>query len=271
MALAQVTPVAKLKQAIQSLPVPQRLALIQWLTTHGPYWEDNQLHGENDWVEVNGEIVTQTAIGEAAICRARSRERELVSFSPSHWNITPLNAIWIRDETVREQISIPNHWELASVRKCLEANPEEVRSWVTLHRQMKRTFTQLFFAENAFTPLDGHPFFPSAAERIRVLLHTLNRFKTCFLPNGERSAEGHELYTNYFTGNNPRFSDSSTTEKHEFANEMTFAHPENTSQKILCPWHGKVQTPQFRIHFSWPIRSDQPLYIVYIGPKITKR
>lgn len=28
--------------------------------------------------------------------------------------------------------------------------------------------------------------------------------------------------------------------------------------------------PFYWIHHSWPIRPDQPLYIAYIGPKITK-
>ena len=26
-----------------------------------------------------------------------------------------------------------------------------------------------------------------------------------------------------------------------------------------------------RLHFSWPIRSGKPVYIVYAGPKITRR
>jgi hypothetical protein len=42
-------------------------------------------------------------------------------------------------------------------------------------------------------------------------------------------------------------------------------------EKIFCTWHGKVKTPQYRIHFSWPISAVAPLYVVYIGPKITKR
>jgi hypothetical protein len=53
---------------------------------------------------------------------------------------------------------------------------------------------------------------------------------------------------------------------------MTFPHPERVGETLFCPWHGKVQTPQIRIHFSGTtIRHDQPLYVVYIGPKIAKR
>ncbi len=26
---------------------------------------------------------------------------------------------------------------------------------------------------------------------------------------------------------------------------------------LLCPWHGKIKTPQFRIHFEWPRPAGQ--------------
>jgi hypothetical protein len=52
---------------------------------------------------------------------------------------------------------------------------------------------------------------------------------------------------------------------------MSFVDPENPAKKFFCPWHGKIQTPQFRIHFEWPIPAHQQrLKVLYIGPKITK-
>ncbi len=41
--------------------------------------------------------------------------------------------------------------------------------------------------------------------------------------------------------------------------------------QLECFWHGKIKSPQYRIHFSYPIEEDVPLYIAYIGPKLTKR
>lgn len=271
MLLAQITPTAAMQQALQGLLLPERLALIQWLTTNGPYWEDMRMHGDDDWVEVNGDLVTQSAIGEATVCRYQGRSEELVSFSPSRWNFTPVHATWVRDGGANDHISIPNHWELPSVIRCLEANPQNIESWAALGTHVRRSFTQLIFAENAFQELEGHPFFPSAAERIRVLLHTLNRLKACFGADGKRSTEGHTLYTDHFTGEKAWFSDSSDAEKRDFEKEMTFLNPGNRNQYIFCPWHGKVKTPQIRIHFTWPVRADIPLYIMYIGPKITRR
>jgi hypothetical protein len=40
---------------------------------------------------------------------------------------------------------------------------------------------------------------------------------------------------------------------------------------LFCPWHGKVKIEQMRMHFTFPIQRDMPLYIAYIGPKLTKR
>jgi hypothetical protein len=95
--------------------------------------------------------------------------------------------------------------------------------------------------------------------------------KGCFDDQGHRNDEGHRLYANHFTGAKASFSDSSDSEKNDFRNELTFAHPEQPGETLFCAWHGKIKTPQIRIHFSWPVRSEAPLYVVYVGPKITKR
>ena len=67
------------------------------------------------------------------------------------------------------------------------------------------------------------------------------------------------------------FSDSSDSEKRDFRQGLTFAHPEDPARSMFCPWHGKVRHPTLRVHFSWPVRVGKPVHIVYAGPKITKR
>lgn len=95
--------------------------------------------------------------------------------------------------------------------------------------------------------LDGHPFLSSAAQRLLAILDILNRFKSCFDKESQRTVEGHEIYQNYFTGkkegggHGATFTDSSESEKTKFKNELTFKHPEDASKTIFCPWHGKVQ------------------------------
>jgi len=268
---AQVIRETGMRVAVQSLPVSERRVWMQWLTTLGPYWEDARLHNPDDWLEVNGNIVTDTAVGEAAICRLRGLARELVSFAPSDWLFTPVDVNWRHDQTSSVTVSVPNHWELATIRASLAANPPPIDSWTRLATHSVRAFAQLSFAANAFQPLDGHPFVRSAAERIQVLLHTLNRLKGCFDEYKQRTREGHAIYNDFFTGPRALFSDSSVAEKNEFEDDLSFPHPENPAAKLFCTWHGKVNTPKLRIHFSWPISADAPLYIVYVGPKITKR
>ncbi|EGR2914004.1 hypothetical protein DNG97_24050 [Vibrio parahaemolyticus] len=103
------------------------------------------------------------------------------------------------------------------------------------------------------------------------MLLVLDKINVSFNGAGERNEEGHRIYQEHFTGDKAWFSDSSDTEKREFKEALTFKHPENNGESIFCTWHGKVKTPQIRIHHSWPITKDAPLYILYIGPKLTKK
>jgi hypothetical protein len=90
-------------------------------------------------------------------------------------------------------------------------------------------------------------------------------------PGRNLAPEFAQQYRAYFAGETPCFTDSSDTEKHEFQKKLTFPHPERPGETLFCPWHGKVKVQQIRVHCSYPIRRDEPLYIVYIGPKITRR
>lgn len=275
-AQAQVTPTMTMPQAVQALTLNEQRALMQWLTQLGPFWEDSRNHELDDWLEWNGNIVTDSAVGEAGWCCLNGIERGLVSLTPSNWLFTPVPVDWISDTGITKSVEVVNHWALASIKAFFQALPTPLLSWEQLHGLSLAQFTQLTFAENAFEPLYGHPFVSGAAQRLLFILTTLNRFKSCFAENGQRTPEGHEIYRDFFTGKKEKggrgalFSDSSGKEKSKFEAELTFNHPKDTSKTLFCPWHGKVQTPQLRVHFSYPIRYDEPLYILYIGPKITK-
>ena len=205
---AQVTPTSTMQQVVQrTLNRDQTRSLVQWLNHHGPFWEDVRQHGVNDWLEYNGNIVTDTAVGEAAYCLFHGVPRDLVSMDPSCWLTSPLSVDW------RE-----------------------------------------------------------AAEHLLSRLDILHRLRNCFDQHGKRTQEGHKIYIDYFTGARAWFSDSADTEKEEFKEALTFSHPETPREFLFCTWHGKVNyRPPLRIHFSWPIQANEPLYVVYVGPKITRR
>lgn len=266
---AQVTPALSMLQAVRFLSMEQRRALLQWMTQLGPFWDDARTHGPDDYLECNGEVVTDTAVGEAAVCCLNGIERRLVSMAPSSWMYSPVPVTWVLDSENTRAVDIANYWETNVLEAALQAAPATMDSWEGLAQAAQVRCTHLTFLAESFTPLRGHPFVEGAAQRLLILLATLNRFRGEQDEQGQRTNEGHRLYQNHFTGKKAWFTDSSETEKHDFRKSLTFRLP--TGDSVFCPWHGKVKTPQFRIHFTWPIPVGTPLYIVYVGPKITKR
>ena len=267
---AQVTQDLTMPQAVQALSSDKRRSLMQWLTRRGPFWEDAREHSEDDYVECNGEVVTDTAVGEAAFCLIHRIDRSLVSLDPSDWLISPLSVNWHDDAGVKS-VEVLNYWDPGEVEAALESAPVQLESWNDLESVARLRCPDLTFSDDSFALLRGHPFGKGAAERLLVRLNVLHTLKNSFNEHGERTPEGHALYQKHFTGDKAWFSDSSDIEKARFESELTFSHPTNPAQRLFCTWHGKVKTPQLRIHFSWPIRANEPLYVVYVGPKITKR
>lgn len=276
MAHAAVTPTMTMPQAIQALKLEERRALMQWLTQQGPFWEDERRHGPDDYLECQGNVVTDSAVGEAAWCHLHGIERGLVSFVPSNWDFTPVLVERVPANGTREAISVSNYWDGMALEDALQAAPISIGTWPRLEEMVVARYPNLTIASNAFAPLAGHPFVSSAAQRMFFIFEKLSQIKACFDVNGNRTTLGHEIYQDFFTGTKEDggrgsiFSDSSDTEKDKFKSDLTFPHPEDGTKTLFCTWHGKIQTPQYRVHFSSPISASEPLYVVYVGPKLTK-
>jgi hypothetical protein len=267
----QVTAQERLPEAVKSLPRDEQRAIMAWLSQHGPFWDDDRQHDGGDWYECNGAIVTDTAVGEVAHCLLHGIDRGLVSLRPSNFTYDPIPVERLFDNESRCQVAIRNHWEPKAVESWLAATPPALVSWAALGNLSASRFDQLTFSKNAFDPLHGQPFKQGVAERILVLLEVLHRLRQSFDATGSRTPEGQGLYQQHFTGDRAWFSDSSDTEKEKFECDFTFSNPDIPSERLVCTWHGKVKSPQYRIHFSWPITATTPVYVVYIGPKITKK
>lgn len=268
---ASVAPDVPLSRAVRDLTPNERRALMQWLTSLGPFWDDSRWHTSDDYLECNGGIVTDTAVGEAAFCRLRGADRQLFSLTPSDWQLSPVSVTLHSADGRTELAEVLNYWEAREVGVALHHAAPPIQSWEDLASRVTARFSHLVIASNAFYPLAGVPFIKSAADRIEVLLGVLDSFRTCFDESGRRTPEGQRLYQDHFTGDNAWFSDSSDSEGNEFHNELTFQHPARANETLFCPWHGKVRTGVLRIHFTWPVTVADPLYVVYVGPKITKR
>lgn len=279
MAQAQVTLSQNMPQVVQMLDKDAGRAVMQWLTTHGPFWEDDRAHTADDYLDAAGQVVTDSAVGEAAVRTAHGAEHHLVSFDPSDWLSSPVPVTWSRDAEPSPIIHVPNHWTESGLEAALKAAPRQVETWDQLGELSRLKFLRLVFSDDSFDPLRPVPFSLGAAKAILARLEVLNQFKGCFDSHGNRTAEGQRLYNDFFAdkgGEGGRgtawFSDSSDSEKSDFAGALTFKHPRKEGKTLSCPWHGKVRTLQhLRLHFSWPIRADEECFVVYVGPKLTKR
>lgn len=268
---SQVTPDITMYEAVdRAFTLAEKRALMQWITRFGPFWDDVRRHQPEDWFQHRENIVTDTAIGEAAWCLVNNIDRELISLSPSDWEYTPISVDWFMDKSTMESVNIANYWLFISLEDNLKSRPRPYSSWEGLEAFVTHRYNNLTYLENAFAPLVGHPFSPAAAERIIFLLGTLNHYTTCFDGNGQRTTEGNEIYQKFFTGGE-LFSDSSATEKKDFKKALTFRHPIDNDLTLICPYHGKIKHQQLRLHFSWPIRAEEPVFVAYVGPKITKQ
>lgn len=256
---------------IKEWDINKKRAVLGWFDKNGPFWEDIRKHGEDDYLTYQDSIVTDTAIGEVAFLCLLGLDWRLVGLSPSAWDFSPISVDWYRGND-KMSVDVLNYWDVDPLQLALEEDTEAIDSWDDLRLSVSR-FSSLSFSTICFDYLQDYPFSSSQAQRILMLLSVLQKYKNCFDRSGHLTDEGHRLRTNYFMGDSAWFSDSSDTEKSKFKKELTFPHPEMKGETIFCPMHGKVRGSQvtIRIHFSWPIRADEPLYVVYVGPKLTKR
>ena len=71
--------------------------------------------------------------------------------------------------------------------------------------------------------------------------------------------------------------EQSGTQKNRSQDIMETDQPSRQDDKERIDWlecRGEIVTVRrmtLRLHFSWPIRADEPVYVVYVGPKLTKR
>lgn len=261
-----------MQRAAGGLTREQRRSLLSWLTRGNHFWDAHRLHDESDWLECRGEIVTDSAVGEAAFRTDFGDTCDLLSATPTSWNYSPVVVDW-RDgsqESGNRRIAVENWWEADALAKRLQETAPPVGSWDQLHEVAVRRFPRLWFAEDCFEPLTGYPFAHSSCDRILDLFRILNEVCEEVDDCGEWTPRGRELIRKYFTGSGAWFSDSSFTERNRFKRQLTFSHPRAPERRLLYPWHGKERRMTLRVHFAWPVPAGRRIDVVYVGPKLTK-
>ncbi len=266
----RVSPGMIMQEAVRGLDLDNQRAWMSWVTKGGPFWMEQREHSDDEWLEVDGEIVTDSAVGEAAYCVAQDLPRQLISFSPSQWERNPIDVIWSRSSGVQEPVAVRNHWRVESILAELENLPVPFQSWQSLEEHIRRSTSELVLT-NDFMKMKGYPYVKSVAEGIYMLVQVLNKLAMNVDEMGNRNATYQVLYDTYFMGANPYFTDESQTNKNKFNRALTFVL--GADQSLFCPWHGKVNTPNnfppVRVHFAWPMNGKEKIILPYVGKKIT--
>jgi len=162
--------------------------------------------------------------------------------------------------------------ETVSLDERLDKRPLYPSSWDELIKIEGERMKWLIFLRHLPGSLLRCPFDHSLAKEIDGLLAVLNSLAFETRLDGSLSTEGLALQQEHFSKQNAWFSDESETNKRIFKAKLTFDDPEDPSRTLWCPWHGKVNKQQFRIHFEWPRPPGQRhVKVTYIGPKITKQ
>jgi len=81
-------------------------------------------------------------------------------------------------------VDVENRWTSESVEALLRDTELPPDSWHRLEESARARCPELRFTADAFAPLRGYPFVPGAANRLRFILDSLNRYKSCFDTQG---------------------------------------------------------------------------------------
>ncbi|VEN72525.1 conserved hypothetical protein [Candidatus Desulfarcum epimagneticum] len=269
----KATGVHDLRQSIlgtrDKLFIGQALA---WLAKSGPFWEDHRCSNPDDYFEYQTQDVTDQGLGEAARGIISGSESGVFSFRGARiaFEKSPLRVRQGLPEAPINDIDVRNFWTTEQLIEVFRS-AKRYKDWQDVYAEISSRFSGLLFSNHAISPLLSTPFSKQVAKRIFELLQILNGMVVESDENGELSPRGKELLNDHFVGKKAWFTDESPTNKARFKQHMTFPDPEDRKKRIFCPWHGKIKTPQVRIHFEWPRPKGQKnIKVVYIGPKITK-
>lgn len=272
----QATATANLQQAIIGTQDKRFISLaLQWIGKSGPFWDDHRQSHEYDHFEFMGEEVTDQGLGEAARRILANIESKVFSFRGlQRFELTPLSVQYGFSGDNLDPVLVHNDWHIEQLEVALQTT-KGIECWKDVREEIIHRFDGIQFSGTVMDGLYSMPFSRVVTDRIFELLRILNRLVEETTIGSGFSPIGEEIWRNNFAGaaagKIPLFKPESKNNQREFEAELTFVDPENPEKTIFCHWHGKIQTPQIRIHFEWPRPKNQrEIKVVYIGPKITK-
>ena len=269
----QVTATANLRQTVVATRDRTFVGLVLgWMAKYGPFWDDDRQPNVDDYFEYETHDVTDQGLGEAARRKLVGIVANAFSFQGSQLQFTKSTLLVQQGlaEAPIANVNIDNHWKVEQLAVAAQSS-KIYHSWHDVYYEIKSRFDGLIIPDNVIEALLATPFSEQVTKRIFELLRVLNYLITESDENNELSQAGKALLADHFVGKKAWFTNESSGNKVNFKEELTFSDPDDATKKIFCPWHGKIKTPQIRIHFQWPRPAGQKeIKVVYIGPKITK-
>lgn len=246
--------------------------ILNWINKKGPYWDDDRASNDDDYFEHNGFDVTDLGLGECSRRILLNKDSTTVSLlSPnSSFKCDVLEIVQGLPQAPIAVISINNITDIATLQACAERERERPKNWADAIDFLKARFDRLAISSEVLRVLQPHPFSSYVVERLEELLGVLQHLMESRDDRGKYTKETYELIAKHFSGKKAWFTDESDTNKNKFEDQLTFKDPLDPDKTIFCPFHGKIKTPQFRIHFLLPETEDKLIRVAYIGPKITK-
>lgn len=240
--------------------------LMNWFSKDGFFLPDNACADTADSfvcyypkdAEEKSEDITESALAECAFRKIAGEDAGSISLEQSKFSWSPIKVLLSQsDEAIFD-----NDYTLHSLKQRLEGLLPQMYSWSILMERIEH-LPNVTLEPYVKTKLITNPFSQNVAEGIYARAKELSEMVTA-----TSLEQFNELFTKYATGTKVRFSDSSTSEKRDFKDALTFSVDD---EQRLCPYHGKVKIQQYRIHLV-----DRPAYersarVVYIGPKLTKK
>lgn len=275
LAVTEVRPGRLLMEVVRSLPTDERRLFLAWVAKFGPFLDDDRRQqADDDLFFFNEQEVTELGLGEAARWLIGSDAAGCYSFTLGNgaYAYTPIEVIHGFPDEPLAEIPVPNYWTPDQAVEAIDAARPEPTGWHEFLAAEREQCPNLLIGSHCDDVLAKHPFAPAVARRGHELFAVLNKLVDCINENGELSETGKELQQQHFVGEKAWFTDESDQNKADFAADMTFPDPSDGASKVTYFWHGKIKTPQYRIHFEWPIAAPYDrLKVGYFGPKITKR
>jgi len=251
-----------------------KMLVLNWVNKTGPFWDDSREDNDDDYFEFNDVDVTDYGLGECARLLISGKPAESISSLRTDHNIfteTPLQVQHGLTEDILGNIGVKNVWSIDQLIASIERATPRPNNWNEALNFLDERFDKLYLSPDIRCQLASQPYSTCVVDRLDSLFHVLQSYIESRGDDGRHTALSNEILCKHFKGDKAWFSDESASNRADFSSELTFKDPFDPTKNIFASFHGKIKTPQYRVHFPWPITAeDTQIKILYIGPKITK-